>query len=135
MDRAAALAKELGARRVVPLKVSGPFHTSLAPAGDALREKFRRIAFGASFQCSSTARASDGGRGHHPRLLERQVQTDVYMGGHHPPHSRAGGGHLCGDRPGQDPLRLCPKTVTAASTYAIDTAEDLDAVLTALKGA
>ena len=40
VDKAAALAKELGAKRCLPLKVSGPFHTSLlAPAGDALREK------------------------------------------------------------------------------------------------
>ena len=40
VDQAAALAKELGAKRCLPLKVSGPFHTSLlAPAGDALREK------------------------------------------------------------------------------------------------
>ena len=39
VDKAAALAKELGAKRCLPLKVSGPFHTSLlAPAGDALRE-------------------------------------------------------------------------------------------------
>ena len=48
VDKAAALAKELGAKRCLPLKVSGPFHTSLlAPAGDALREKFRETAFGA----------------------------------------------------------------------------------------
>ena len=40
VEKAAALAKEKGARRCLPLKVSGPFHTSLlAPAGDALREK------------------------------------------------------------------------------------------------
>ena len=39
VDKAAALAKKAGARRCLPLKVSGPFHTSLmAPAGDALRE-------------------------------------------------------------------------------------------------
>ena len=38
VERAAALAREKGARRCLPLKVSGPFHTSLlAPAGDALR--------------------------------------------------------------------------------------------------
>ena len=48
VDQAAALAKELGAKRCLPLKVSGPFHTSLlAPAGDALREKFKETAFGA----------------------------------------------------------------------------------------
>ena len=36
VDKAAALAKEAGARRCIPLKVSGPFHTRLmAPAGDA----------------------------------------------------------------------------------------------------
>ncbi len=41
VDAAAAKARELGAKRCLPLKVSGPFHTSLlAPAGDALREKF-----------------------------------------------------------------------------------------------
>ena len=36
VDKAAELAKQAGARRCIPLKVSGPFHTRLmAPAGDA----------------------------------------------------------------------------------------------------
>ena len=46
VETAAALAKEKGARRCLPLKVSGPFHTPLmAPAGDALAERFRTTAF------------------------------------------------------------------------------------------
>ena len=39
VDKAAELALAAGARRCLPLNVSGPFHTSLMhPAGDALRE-------------------------------------------------------------------------------------------------
>ncbi|HKK22422.1 MAG TPA: ACP S-malonyltransferase [Pseudohaliea sp.] len=39
LDAAATLLKEAGARRVMPLPVSAPFHTSLmAPAGEQLRE-------------------------------------------------------------------------------------------------
>ena len=46
VDKAAELALAAGAKRCLPLKVSGPFHTSLMhPAGDALAEKFRTIDF------------------------------------------------------------------------------------------
>ena len=51
VDKAAALAAQAGARRCLPLKVSGPFHTALMqPAGDALREKFKTVPF-APMQC------------------------------------------------------------------------------------
>ena len=65
VDKAGELAKAAGAKRVLPLKVSGPFHTSLiAPAGDALREKFKSTS-GHSIMIPvlSTAWAGRWGRG------------------------------------------------------------------------
>lgn len=82
VDEAARLALERGARKCMPLAVSGPFHTSLMrPAGEALREKFRETQFGAPsmpviFNCT----ASPLGEGETiPALLERQVQSGVYF--------------------------------------------------------
>lgn len=46
-EAAAALALESGAKRAVPLKVSGPFHTDyMLPAGRELAERFKTTAFG-----------------------------------------------------------------------------------------
>lgn len=83
VDRAGELAKELGAKRCMPLKVSGPFHTSLmAPAGAALGERFQTVPFQqpkipVCFNCLGDAPA--GPRADIPQLLVRQVQSSVYM--------------------------------------------------------
>lgn len=46
VDKASELASAAGAKRCVPLAVSGPFHTKLmSPAGDALKELFKTIDF------------------------------------------------------------------------------------------
>ncbi|MCR5452529.1 MAG: ACP S-malonyltransferase [Lachnospiraceae bacterium] len=47
VDEAARIAKEKGAKRCMPLNVSGPFHTKFMDrAADELREKFKETEFG-----------------------------------------------------------------------------------------
>ena len=81
--KASALAKERGAKRCMPLKVSGPFHTALMhPAGDALAGRFKETTFSPmDFPVLFNS------LGHEladeeltiPALLEKQVQSAVYM--------------------------------------------------------
>lgn len=82
VDAACALAQAKGARRCVPLAVSGAFHTRLMqPAGDALRAYFTQVEFQTPqfpvvFNC--TAKPLQPGQTI-PALLERQVQSSVYF--------------------------------------------------------
>lgn len=82
VEKACGLAKEAGAKRCMPLNVSGPFHTSLmAPAGDMLRAKFQEMEFGplrfpVYFNCLG---GPMGPKDKIPALLEKQVQSSVYF--------------------------------------------------------
>lgn len=82
VERAAALAKEAGAKRCLPLRVSGPFHTPLmAPAGDALRDYFRGMDFAPPripvlFNCVGGEQPQGVTI---PELLVRQVQSSVFL--------------------------------------------------------
>lgn len=82
VEKAAALAKEKGARRCMPLKVSGPFHTPLmAPAGEALAKRFETVDFRPMeipvlFNCLGDVKDDTQTI---PELLVRQVQSSVYM--------------------------------------------------------
>ena len=81
IDAAAEVMKELGAKRVLPVKVSGPFHTSLMkPAGDKLKERFADESFG-EMQFPVIFNAIGGPKQEEtiPELLERQVQTSVFF--------------------------------------------------------
>lgn len=137
VDKAAALAKELGAKRCLPLKVSGPFHTSLlAPAGDALREKFREIAFGAMripvlFNCLGREMGPEDTI---PALLEKQVQTSVYMEDTIRRLAELGVDTIVEIGPGKALIGFVKKTAPAIKTYAVETCADLDALSAALKG-
>ncbi|MGM9420158.1 ACP S-malonyltransferase [Flavonifractor plautii] len=137
VDQAAALAKELGAKRCLPLKVSGPFHTSLlAPAGNALREKFKETAFGAMripvlFNCLGREMGPEDTI---PALLEKQVQTSVYMEDTIRRLAELGVDTIVEIGPGKALIGFVKKTAPAIKTYAVETCADLDALSAALKG-
>ena len=82
VESAAALAKEAGAARCIPLSVSGPFHTSLMkPAGDALSEyfshmTFQEMKFPVLFNCLGKENSENLSLS---ELLVRQVQSSVRM--------------------------------------------------------
>ena len=138
VDKAAALAKELGAKRCLPLKVSGPFHTSLlAPAGDALREKFRETAFGAMripvlFNCLGREMGPEDTI---PALLEKQAQTSVYMEDTIRRLAELGVDTVVEIGPGRTLSGFVRKTTKQIKCYPVETAEELEAAIAALKGA
>ena len=137
MDKAAALAKELGAKRCMPLKVSGPFHTSLLrPAGDALREKFREITFGPMafpvlFNCLGREMGPEDTI---PALLEQQVQSSVYMEDTIRRLEALGVDTIVEIGPGKALSGFVKKTAPSIKTYAVETCADIEALAAALKG-
>lgn len=137
VDAACVYAKEAGAKRCVPLKVSGPFHTSLMkPAGDALREHFASVAFQPMqlpvyFNCLG---APMGESDSIPALLERQVQSSVYMEDTIRRMAEDGFDTFLEIGPGKVLTGFVKKTAKGTKTYSVETAEELSEVLSALKG-
>ena len=137
VERVAALAREKGARRCLPLKVSGPFHTSLlAPAGDALRERFQTVAFRPMevpvlFNCLGDRM---GPADTIPALLERQVQSSVYMEDTIRRLAALGVDAVVEIGPGKTLSGFVRKTAPQMQTYAVETPAELDGAVSALKG-
>ena len=137
VDKASALAKELGAKRCLPLKVSGPFHTSLLhPAGDALREKFQEVTFGPMafpvlFNCLGHEMGPDDTI---PGLLEKQVQSSVYMEDTIRRLEALGVDTIVEIGPGKALSGFVKKTAPSIKTYAVETCADVVALSAALKG-
>ena len=137
VDKAAALAKELGAKRCLPLKVSGPFHTSLlAPAGDALREKFQEVTFGPmAFPVLFNCLGREMGEGDTiPALLEKQVQSSVYMEDTIRRLEELGVDTIVEIGPGKALSGFVKKTAPSIKTYAVETCADVAVLSAALKG-
>ena len=138
VETAAALAKEKGARRCLPLKVSGPFHTRLMkPAGDALADYFKTIPFHPMalpvyFNCKGgPMEAGDA----IPALLEKQVQSSVYWEDTVRRMEADGIDTILEIGPGKTLTSFVKKTAPGIQTYHIDTADDFEAVAEQLKGA
>ena len=78
--KASELAKEAGAKRVVPLPVSGPFHSPLLkPAGDALAEELKRTDIKVpEIPVMPNVSAKPAGSGEEIReLLAKQVSNSI----------------------------------------------------------
>ena len=134
--QAAALAKEAGARRCMPLKVSGPFHTPLmAPAGAALEERFRTVTFAQPqipvvFNCLGDVKPEDTAV---PELLVRQVQSSVYIEDSIRRMAALGMDALIEIGPGRVLSGFVKKTTPQLPVYAVETAEDVQQLTQLLK--
>lgn len=137
VEKASELAKEAGAKRVLPLKVSGPFHTSLmAPAGDALRERFASVTFHdmeipVLFNCLGDLK---GETDTIPALLERQVQSSVYLEDTIRRLAELGVDTVVEIGPGRALSGFVRKTTKEIKCYPVETVEELTAAIAALKG-
>lgn len=134
VDKAAELAKAAGARRCLPLKVSGPFHTRLmAPAGDALAERFkterfREMQIPVLFNCLGREKADADTI---PDLLVKQVQSSVHMEDTLRRLGELGVDHILEVGPGSALSGFVKKTLPGVPCASVETPEQLDAALAA----
>ncbi|MDN0068931.1 ACP S-malonyltransferase [Collinsella ihumii] len=128
VEAAAAAAKEAGARRCIPLKVSGPFHTSLLkPAGDALRERLSGLELGEMrVPVLFNTLGREMGEGDTiVSLLERQVQSSVRMEDTICRLADLGVDRIIEIGPGKVLSGLVRKTAKELSCTPVETVEDL----------
>ncbi len=135
ITRAGEIMKEMGAKRIVPVAVSGPFHTSLMkPAGDKLAERFKGESFkDMSFPVifNSTGKELEAGKTI-PKMLEVQVQSSVYFEDSIRYMIEQGVDTFVEIGPGKTLSGFVKKIDRALTTYAIEDVESLNATLEAL---
>ena len=129
VEKAAALAKEKGARRCLPLKVSGPFHTPLmAPAGYALRAYFQGVDFAQPripvlFNCLGDVKDSSASI---QDLLVKQVQSSVFMEDSIRKMADMGVDAIVEIGPGKALSGFVKKTVPGFPVCAVETVDDVE---------
>ena len=132
IDKASACLKEAGAKRILPLKVSGPFHTKLMkPAGDKLAEEFKKVDFGEAnskvvFNCLGKEKSKDDSVA---KLLEKQVQSSVYLEDSIKYMADEGVDTIIEIGPGKAISKFINKTVDNVKVYSIDTVEDFENIV------
>ncbi len=131
------LLRQAGARRCIPLKVSGPFHTSLlAPAGDELRERLANTQLGPMripvlFNCLGREMGPEDTV---PALLERQVQTAVRMQETIERLVQLGVDTVVEIGPGRVLSGLVRRVAPRMRAIAVETCEDVEQFLVHMKG-
>lgn len=131
VDTATELLKEAGAKKIMPLPVSGPFHTKLMkPAGDKLREKLDTIDFKepkAQIICNTTGKAKDDAS--FAEILEKQVQSSVYLEDSIRFLAEQGVDTIIEIGPGNTISKFVKKTAGDITVYSIDSVEDFKTVV------
>ena len=138
VEKAAALAKEAGAKRCLPLKVSGPFHTPLmASAGDALQAYFQPMTFEQPqipvlFNCLGKENTEGIPI---PDLLVRQGQSSVFMEDSIRRMAAMGVDAIVEIGPGKALSGFVKKTVAEMPVYAVETVADVEQMVNLCKEA
>lgn len=134
---AEALAKEAGAKRSMPLKVSGPFHTKfMQSAGEALEKKFKEISFGTMqvpviFNTLADELTADKTI---PELLVKQVQSSIYMEDTIKLLAAKGVDTIVEIGPGKVLSGFVKRTAPEMTSYVVEDMESLEKTVAALKG-
>ncbi len=135
VDKACELALEKGAKRCIPLAVSGPFHTTfMKPAGRVLEDRFKTFEFG-EMQIpvvhNATGNVLQEGETL-AELLVKQVQSSVYFEDTLKLMVEAGADTFIEVGPGKALTGFVKKTCKEAKTFTINSMADIEAIAEAL---
>ena len=137
VEMASEIALEYGAKRALPLAVSGPFHTSyMKPAGERLAKELKKAKFAQMkqpvvFNAIGREKAEDESIA---ELLEKQVQSSVYFEDCIKTMAESGIDTFLEIGPGKALSGFVRKTCKGATVINIETAEDFANAVSRLKG-
>lgn len=136
VDIAEKILKEKGVKKVVPLKVSGPFHTKLmAPAGEKLYEYLKSEQIGKmEIPVIFNATGKELEDKSIEEMLKIQVQSSVYFEDSIKAMKEKGIDTIIEIGPGKALSKFVAKTDKTLKCYSIDSAEDFEKVCELLVG-